>query len=274
MQLPATLGKPVLSPTPSDDMWEFLSNNRTAGSETPNWQSYWAISQEDIEAAGKREVERQNLLHYFIASEFLYLTDILQVRYYWKYLSLLNMRKPSSEWIRNKDFKDDLGIEDIYHANETLLYDRLKILQSNEGPWLSGYWGVLRNWLQQSVDCYIQYMSSCHLRRDSLRNLEPPLAPDEDLEVLWRLELYVFFFKFPTEHLVHMLRYLRLILRVSDKDSPSHRYGELEELIWYMNGFINHCNLVLEKGVERVDIELAMSSDVKNASSKGKVPRQ
>ena len=139
----------------------FLSED--PGARREGWASYWAIPATAPEAASTLDVMRQQLFHELIITEHLYLRQLQSFRYLYKQRMMLDFStrtfsepEPSEVISTIANFP---SFEDIFHAHRTLLYDPLKSRQSTEGPWLSIFWDILRNWMDQSANVYLKYIT-------------------------------------------------------------------------------------------------------------------
>ncbi|KAL8904651.1 MAG: hypothetical protein Q9171_006972 [Xanthocarpia ochracea] len=242
----APLSELVLSPTPRDELMTFLSED--PGARREGWASYWAIPAIASEAASTLDVMRQQLFHELIITEHLYLRQLQSFRYLYKQRVMLDFSprtfggpEPSEVILTIANFP---SFEDIFHAHRMLLYDPLKSRQSTEGPWLSTFWDILRNWMDQSVNVYLKYLSlfpTVHyvLRKEERRNPTFSRLLRESSEhklsfgYSWEACLRIPIARLQTYPLL-----LHQILKASDKLNPNHHCDDLAGLIKDLKGLL------------------------------------
>ncbi|KAL8915652.1 MAG: hypothetical protein Q9172_006794 [Xanthocarpia lactea] len=257
------LSELVLSPTPRDELMTFLSED--PGARREGWASYWAIPATAPEAASTLDVMRQQLFHEIIITEHLYLRQLQSFRYLYKQRMMLDFSprmfggpEPNEVILTIANFT---SFEDIFHAHRALLYDPLKSRQSTEGPWLSTFWDILRNWMDQSVNVYLKYISlfpTVHyvLRQEERRN--PTFSrflresSEHKLSYGYSWESCL---KIPIARLRKYPLLLQLILKASDKLNPSHHYDDLVGLIKDLKSFLVSCNAALAQSLQKVEVD-------------------
>ncbi|KAL8861213.1 MAG: hypothetical protein Q9178_002429 [Gyalolechia marmorata] len=216
------------------------------------------------EAASTSDVMRQQLFHELIVTEHLYLRLLQSFRYLYKQRMMLDFSPRTfggpepSEVIRT--IANFTSFEDIFHAHRTLLYDPLKSRQSTEGPWLSTFWDILRNWMNQSVDVYIQYITlfpTVHSvwRQEERRN--PTFSrflresSEHKLSYGCSWESYL---RTPIARLQEYPLLLHQILKASDKLNPNHHCDDLEGLIKDLKGLLVRCDAALKQSLQKAEV--------------------
>ena len=128
---------------------------------TEDWVTFYKLTKPEIEAAEKKEVERQNILHEIVTSEDLYMSylEILRVLYRDQ---LQAWKPPIIESKRLSRFiKDVFGkVDAVKKANEEDLLPRLKYRQQEQGPWIVGFSDIFREWIRQAKTPYIEYAAA------------------------------------------------------------------------------------------------------------------
>lgn len=126
-----------------------------------DWTTFYKITKEDVENIGKKEIERQNILHEIITTEDEYMDQLYVLRVL--YRDELGRRQPPIIAPKRKDkfLQDVFGKLDIIkHVNEDHLLAQMKYRQQEQGPWIIGLSDIFREWIRKAKNAYIEYAAS------------------------------------------------------------------------------------------------------------------
>ncbi|KAL3422370.1 CNH domain-containing protein [Phlyctema vagabunda] len=142
-----------------------------------DWVTFFKMTKEQIEGANKKEIERQNNLHEIVMSEDTYMDqiDVLRVLY----------RDDLASWqpaiIDSRKLPKFLvavfgKVQAIKEANENHLLAQLKYRQKEQGPWITGFSDIFREWIRKAKGAYIEYAAGFPyatylVRREASKNL-------------------------------------------------------------------------------------------------------
>lgn len=144
---------------------------------TEDWATFYKVTKQMIETAGRKEVERQNVLHEIITTEdqFMDQVNILRILY------RDELVKSNPPIIAPK--KKDAFLRDVFsradavkQVNEDYLLAQLKYRQQEQGPWIVGFSDIFREWIRKAKHAYIDYAASFPnatflVRQESDRNI-------------------------------------------------------------------------------------------------------
>ncbi|CAM1501834.1 Fc.00g038180.m01.CDS01 [Cosmosporella sp. VM-42] len=141
------------------------------------WHVFYGLKKEDLESKPKKEVERQNILHEVVTGEENYIKqlDIFRTLY----RDRLRMSNPP---ILKPDKRDKFldavfgKIETVQEINKGDLLAQLKYRQQEQGPWITGFSDLFREWIRKAKSIYIEYASAYPravymIRREADRNI-------------------------------------------------------------------------------------------------------
>ncbi|KAH7158170.1 CNH domain-containing protein [Dactylonectria estremocensis] len=141
------------------------------------WHVFYKLKKEDWEAKPKKEVERQNILHEIVTGEENYIKqlDIFR-RYYRDQLRVMQppVLKPDK---RDKFLEAVFGkLDTVQDINKDHLLAQLKYRQGEQGPWITGFSDVFREWIRKAKSIYIEYAAAYPravymIRREAERNI-------------------------------------------------------------------------------------------------------
>ena len=142
-----------------------------------DWATFYKVSKQTREAADKKEVERQNILHEIVTTEDLYMDQLSVLRIL--YRDELAKWQPPIITLKRKDkfLRDVFGKADaVKQVNEDFLLAQLKYRQQEQGPWVVGFSDIFREWIRKAKTAYIEYAASFPnatflVRQESDRNL-------------------------------------------------------------------------------------------------------
>ncbi|KAJ3522785.1 hypothetical protein NM208_g12712 [Fusarium decemcellulare] len=142
-----------------------------------DWHVFYGLKKEDWESKPKKEVERQNILHEIVTGEENYIKqlDIFRV-YYRDRLRAMQppILKPDK---RDKFLQDVFGkLDTVQDINKDHLLAQLKYRQQEQGPWITGFSDLFREWIRKAKSIYVAYASAYphavySVRRELDRNI-------------------------------------------------------------------------------------------------------
>lgn len=142
-----------------------------------DWATFYKVTKPSIEAADKKEVERQNILHEIVTTEDLYMDQLNVLRVLYRD-ELAKYQPPIITPKRIDTFlRDVFGRADaVKQVNEDFLLAQLKYRQQEQGPWIIGFSDIFREWIRKAKNAYIDYAASFPnatflVRQESDRNL-------------------------------------------------------------------------------------------------------
>ena len=126
-----------------------------------DWATFWKITKEQIDKADRKEVERQNNLHEIVTSEDVYMDQLNVLRVLYRD-DLAKWQPPILAPKRKDSFLQDVfgRIDTIKQINEDFLLAALKYRQNEQGPWISGFSDIFREWIRKAKTAYIDYAAS------------------------------------------------------------------------------------------------------------------
>lgn len=141
------------------------------------WHIFYKLTKEDLESRPKKEVERQNILHEVVTGEENYIKqlDIFRTLY----RDRLRMSNPPvvKPEKREKFLEAVFGkLETVQEINKDHLLAQLKYRQQEQGPWITGFSDLFREWIRKAKSVYIEYASAYPravymIRREAERNI-------------------------------------------------------------------------------------------------------
>lgn len=144
---------------------------------TEDWATFYKVSKKMIEAADKKEVERQNVLHEIITTEDQYMDQLNILRILYRD-ELIKSNPPIIAPKRKDTFLRDVfsRADAVKQVNEDHLLAQLKYRQQEQGPWIVGFSDIFREWIRKAKNAYIDYAASFPnatflVRQESERNI-------------------------------------------------------------------------------------------------------
>ena len=125
---------------------------------TIDWHVFYGLKKEDIESRPKKEVERQNILHEIVTGEEMYIKQLDLFRTL--YRDDLRARNPP---ILKPDRRDKFltavfgKLDTVLAVNKGNLLSQLKYRQQEQGPWITGFSDIFREWIRKARSDYIEY---------------------------------------------------------------------------------------------------------------------
>lgn len=144
---------------------------------TIDWHVFYGLTKEDIESKPKKEVERQNILHEIVTGEETYIKQLDLFRTL--YRDDLRARKPP---ILKPDRLDKFlvavfgKLDTVVSINKDNLLAQLKYRQQEQGPWITGFSDIFREWIRKAKTDYIEYAigyprAQYMVRKEAERNI-------------------------------------------------------------------------------------------------------
>ncbi|KAJ5089219.1 hypothetical protein N7532_007903 [Penicillium argentinense] len=142
-----------------------------------DWVTFYKIPKEVFDSHPKKEIERQNTLHEIVTTEdsFIAQLDVLRELYRDQ---LANMNPPIISAKRlNKFLHDVFGkVDAVKKANEDYLLAQLKYRQKEQGPFITGFSDIFREWIRKAKNTYIDYAATFpsanyYVRKEAERNI-------------------------------------------------------------------------------------------------------
>lgn len=144
---------------------------------TEDWATFYKISKNAMEAADKKEVERQNVLHEIVTTEDQYMDQLNILRILYRD-ELIKSNTPIIAPKRKDNFLRDVfsRADAVKQVNEDHLLAQLKYRQQEQGPWIVGFSDIFREWIRKAKSAYIEYAASFPnatflVRQESERNI-------------------------------------------------------------------------------------------------------
>ena len=142
-----------------------------------DWASFHKLTKANIEGKHKKEIERQNVLHEIVTSEEGYMGQLEVLRVLYRdQLKTMDPPVVAPQKI-DKFVKSVFGkVDAVQGTNKDHLLAQLKYRQQEQGPWISGFSDLFREWIRKAKTAYVEYAAAFPLaaflmRRESERNL-------------------------------------------------------------------------------------------------------
>lgn len=125
---------------------------------TDDWHIFYNLKKEDWESKPKKEVDRQNILHEIVTGEENYLKQLDVFRKL--YRDDLRAKSPP---VIHPDRRDKFltavfgKIDPVLRVNKEHLLAQLKYRQQEQGPWITGFSDLFREWIRKAKSDYIEY---------------------------------------------------------------------------------------------------------------------
>lgn len=246
---------------------------------TEDWATFHKVSKQVIEAADKKEVERQNVLHEIIITEDQYMDQLNILRVLYRD-ELVKSNPPIIAPKRKDTFlREVFGRADaVKQVNEDYLLAQLKYRQQEQGPWIVGFSDIFREWIRKAKNAYIDYAASFpnatfQVRQESERNILFREFLDRTRENEWSMRLgWDTYLKAP---ITRLQRYsLLLFTAAKNMQQDSEEKTNLKAAIEEIKAVTSECDmrvaemskhvelselaskLVLRSGMEKVHLNL------------------
>ncbi|CEJ86717.1 Putative Rho1 guanine nucleotide exchange factor 3 [[Torrubiella] hemipterigena] len=141
------------------------------------WNVFYGLKPDDWAHKSNKEVERQNILHEIVTGEEGYIRQLEVFRTLWR--DDLRNRNPP---IIHPDKRDRFlatvfgKVDTVVQINKDYLLAQLKYRQQEQGPWISGFSDLFREWIRKAKNIYIEYATAYPraeymMRKEGRRNL-------------------------------------------------------------------------------------------------------
>jgi hypothetical protein len=142
-----------------------------------DWNTFFKVTKDQIEAADKKEVQRQYNLHEIVMSEDKYMDRLNVLRILYRD-ELQSWQPPIISPSKLSRFISQVfgKVEAIKKVNEEYLLRELKFRQQEQGPWIVGFSDTFREWIRKARQVYMDYaagfpQASHMVRREAEKNL-------------------------------------------------------------------------------------------------------
>ncbi|WYZ39438.1 hypothetical protein EsH8_III_001352 [Colletotrichum jinshuiense] len=142
-----------------------------------DWNVHFKIQEADLAEKPKKEIERQHVLHEIVNSEEYFINQLEVLRVLYRD-HLRNIQPPIIPPNKiDKFLQIVFGKADaVQSVNKDNLLAQLKYRQQEQGPWISGFSDLFREWIRKAKDVYIDYAAQFPyaeymVRKEADRNL-------------------------------------------------------------------------------------------------------
>ncbi|KAL0937380.1 rho guanyl nucleotide exchange factor [Colletotrichum truncatum] len=142
-----------------------------------DWNVHYKVQDAELAEKPKKEIERQHVLHEIVNSEELFINQLEVLRVLYRD-HLRNSQPPIIPPNKIEKFLQVVfGKADaVQIVNKDNLLAQLKYRQQEQGPWITGFSDLFREWIRKARDVYIDYASQFPyaeymVRKESDRNL-------------------------------------------------------------------------------------------------------
>ncbi|KAF7864514.1 hypothetical protein EAF04_006646 [Stromatinia cepivora] len=142
-----------------------------------DWITFFKVTKEMLGGVTKKEIELQNNLHEIVMSEDIYMDQINVLRILYRD-NLASWQPPIIAKAKISKFVSSVfgKVEAIKNVNENHLLAQLKYRQKEQGPWVTGFSDIFREWIRKAKSAYIEYAAGFPyatylVRREADRNL-------------------------------------------------------------------------------------------------------
>jgi hypothetical protein len=244
-----------------------------------DWATFYNLKKEDIENVNKKEIERQNILHEIVTTEDNFMDSCNVVRTL--YRDGISVSKPPV--IAPRKLNGFLiavfgKIDAVQKANADHLLPQLKYRQQEQGPWISGFSDIFREWIRKARGAYIEYAAAFPnatflVRREMEKNVPFKLFLDQVRSNKASNKLgWDSFLKSPIGRLQHYTLLLDTVLKRSITDNEEK--AKLRLAINEIKAVAHECDarvgemqrkvdladlqskLILRPGMQRVELNL------------------
>ena len=126
-----------------------------------DWATFYNVKKEDLEKVSPKEVLRQNNLHEIVTTEDLFMDQMNILRMLYRD----GLAKSQGSIINPKRIEGFLNdvfgkVEAIKQVNEDYLLAQLKYRQEEQGPWITGFADIFREWIRKAKQPYTEYAAN------------------------------------------------------------------------------------------------------------------
>lgn len=126
-----------------------------------DWVTFYKVPKEIWASYPKKEIDRQNNLHEIVTTEDSYIGQLDVLRELYRD-ELAAMNPPIIPAKRLPKFLDDVfgKVDAVKKVNEDFLLAQLKYRQKEQGPFISGFSDIFREWIRKAKNVYIEYAAT------------------------------------------------------------------------------------------------------------------
>ena len=126
-----------------------------------DWVTFYKVPKEVWESHPRKEVDRQNNLHEIVTTEDSYIAQLDVLRELYRD-QLANMNPPIIPQKRLPKFLADVfgKVDAVKKVNEDFLLAQLKYRQKEQGPFITGFSDIFREWIRKAKNVYIDYAAT------------------------------------------------------------------------------------------------------------------
>ncbi|KAK6607239.1 CNH domain-containing protein [Botrytis cinerea] len=207
----------------------------------------------------KKEIELQNNLHEIVMSEDIYMDQINVLRVLYRD-NLASWQPPIIAKTKITKFVASVfgKVEAIKDVNENHLLAQLKYRQKEQGPWVTGFSDIFREWIRKAKSAYIEYAAGFPyatylVRREADRNIlfRQFLDQARDNKLSGRLDWNTYL-KAPITRLQRYGLLLGTVLKNMTKDSDEK--ATLAIAIEEIKAVTLECDAKVEEQSRKVDM--------------------
>lgn len=142
-----------------------------------DWATFYKLDKAALETKPKKEVDRQNILHEVVTGEEDYMGQLDVVRLLYRD-QLRAWAPPIIPPARIQGFVDKVfgRIDAVHQVNKEYLLAQLKYRQNEQGPWISGFSDIFRDWIRKAEVAYVEFsaafpLAQLAIRKEASRNV-------------------------------------------------------------------------------------------------------
>jgi hypothetical protein len=126
-----------------------------------DWVTFYKVPKELWESYPRKEVDRQNNLHEIVTTEDSYIGQLDVLRELYRD-QLAGMNPPIIPAKRLPKFLADVfgKVDAVKKVNEDFLLAQLKYRQKEQGPFITGFSDIFREWIRKAKNVYIDYAAT------------------------------------------------------------------------------------------------------------------
>lgn len=223
------------------------------------WHAFYGLGKEEWESRGKKEMERQNILHEIATGEEAYIKSLDVFRTL--YRDELRSRNPP---IIHPDKRDRFlatvfgKLDQVLQINKDHLLAQLKYRQQEQGPWITGFSDLFREWIRKAKDVYMDYATTYPraeymMRKESRRNILFKKFLDDNQK--HKLSMKKDWTHFLISPLQRLQRYILLLQSVESKmQGESEEKSILERAIHEIKVVTLDCDSKVAETNKRVEM--------------------
>jgi RhoGEF domain len=125
-----------------------------------DWADYYGMRREDIEKVGKKEIERQNILHEIVQKQQNYLHELrIFIELYGDGIN--RAEPPVVSRTKQVSFSDIFAkLNLIVDMEENGMYPQMLHRMKDQGPWIMGFSDLFREWVRTARTTYLEYCTA------------------------------------------------------------------------------------------------------------------